>query len=74
MGSTTDESAGIGGEVGLTLWEMYQMNNITKQVQNCVLHDFVPDPSLYALFIPMDAQFEGNIGCYWAVSDSCDVY
>ena len=62
VGSTACESVGIGGEVALTLWEMYQMNNITKQVQNCVLHDFVPDPSLYALFIPMDAHFEGNMG------------
>ena len=46
VGSTTGESVGIGGEVGLTLWEMYQMNNLKKQVQNCVLHNFVPDPSL----------------------------
>ena len=27
-----------------------------------MLHDFVPDPSLYTLFVPMDAQFEGNMG------------
>ena len=38
------------------------MNNIKRQVKNCALHDFVPHPSLSALFIPMDAQFEGNMG------------
>ena len=36
VGSTTGESVGIGGEVGLTLWEMYHMNNVKKQVTNCV--------------------------------------
>ena len=27
-----------------------------------MLHDFVPDPLLYALFIPLDTQFEGDMG------------
>ena len=27
-----------------------------------MFHDFVPDPSLYALFVPYDAQFKGDMG------------
>ena len=33
---------------------------IKKQVQTMCF--FFPNPSLYALFIHMDAQFEGNMG------------
>ena len=62
VGSTTGESAGIGGEVGLTLWEMYQMNNLKKQVANCVLNDFVPDPILYNIFRSVEVLPEGNLG------------
>ena len=62
VGSTTGESAGIGGEVGLTLWEMYQMNNLKKQVANCVLNDFVPDPILYNIFRNVEILPEGNLG------------
>ena len=54
VGTTTSETVGVGGEVGLTLWEMYQMNSMKKQVANCVINGFVPNLILYNIFKTVD--------------------
>ena len=38
------------------------MNNLKKQVANCVLNDFVPDPILYNIFRSVEVLPEGNLG------------
>ena len=53
MGSTIGDILGTGGDTGVALWEMYQVNNLTSQVANCVLKDFVAGPILYNIFRPL---------------------
>ena len=62
VGSTTGDTLGAGGDAFVSLLEMYQVNNLKQQVANCVLNDFVPDPTLYQVFSPLDAVPEGNLG------------
>ena len=47
LGSTLGDSLGTGGDSAVTLWEMYLVNNLKQQVANCVLNDFVSNPTLY---------------------------
>ena len=39
----------------------YELNKTQKQVANCDLNDFAPDPVLYQIFQPLDGIPEGNL-------------
>ena len=62
VSSTTGDTLVAGGDALVSLWEMYQVNNLKKQVANCVLNDFVPYPTFYPVFSPLDVDLKGTWG------------
>ena len=63
VGSTiaTGDTLGTGEDVVVILEEMYEIYNLKEQVAHCVLNDFVPDHTWYAVFNILDSVPEGNL-------------